>query len=178
MAEGLKAVINYSGGGANSRTKRDACQYASDNGMILCAATGNSSGGPVLSPALYSRTIPGLIAVGSTTRDDTVSEFSSVGPEVTVVAPGTDILSTMPTYTATLGAGPDFGVLNGTSMAAPLVTGLVALMWSRDLGASNATVKQRLIATAVQLGPGTFDIAWGHGRVDAAAAVRSMSPRG
>ncbi len=176
VATGRKAVINYSGGGADSQTKRDACQYASDHGMILCAATGNDFAGPVISPALHSTTIPGVIAVGSTTSSDTVSNFSNVGPEVTVVAPGSAILSTMPTYAVTLNVGLNFGFLDGTSMATPLVTGLVALMWSRDTGASNATVKQRLIDSAVNLGPGQFDNAWGHGRVDANAAVRSMRP--
>ena len=121
---------------------------------------GNDFAGPVISPALHSTTIPGVIAVGSTTSSDTVSNFSNVGPEVTVVAPGSAILSTMPTYAVTLNVGLNFGFLDGTSMATPLVTVRVALMWSRDTGASNATVKQRLIDSAVNLGPGQFDNAW------------------
>jgi subtilisin family serine protease len=97
VANSLKAVINYSAGGAANQTKQDAAQYADDLGMILCAATGNDSAGPVIYPAAYSTMFDGVIAVGSTDSNDTVSSFSNVGPEVTVVAPGRGILSTMPT---------------------------------------------------------------------------------
>lgn len=172
LANGLKAVINYSAGGADNNTKKDACQYASDNGMLLVAATGNDDGGPVIAPASYSTTITGVIAVGSTDDDDTVSSFSNIGPQVTVVAPGRDIFSTLPTYNVTIPAGPDYGAINGTSMATPLVTGLCALMWSRHPTSTNEKIKQCLIDTAVPLGPGGFDNTWGNGRVDAEAALK------
>lgn len=177
VTNNLKAVINYSGGGAANQTKLDACNYASSHGMILCAATGNDFAGPVIWPAAYSTVVPGVIAVGSTTSTDAVSNFSNVGPEVTVVAPGTGILSTMPTYSVTLAAGLNFGTLNGTSMATPLVTGLVGLMWSKNPGQTNAAIKQCLIDTAVKLGAGTFDNAWGNGRVDARAALDCVPAR-
>lgn len=176
VASGLKAVINYSGGGAASQTKLDACNYASSRGMLLCAAAGNDHGGPVIWPAAYSTTVTGVIAVGSTTSTDTVSGFSNVGPEVTVVAPGSGILSTLPTYAVTINAGLNYGFLDGTSMATPLVTGLVGLMWSKNSAKTNASIKQCLIDTAVKLGAGSFDNSWGNGRVDAAAAVRCVSP--
>lgn len=172
LANGLKAVINYSAGGGANQTKQDACQYASDNGMLVVAATGNDNAGPVIAPASYSTSITGVIAVGSTDDDDTVSSFSNVGPEVTVVAPGRDILSTMPTYNVTIPFGPDYGELDGTSMATPLVSGLCGLMWSRHPSFTNDKVKQCLIDTAVELGSGSFDNTWGNGRVDAEAALK------
>ena len=172
LANNLKAVINYSGGGGANQTKLDACNYASTNGMLLCAATGNDNHGPVIWPAAYSTAVPGVIAVGSTDQADAVSTFSNVGPEVTVVAPGTGILSTMPTYAVTINAGLNHGVLDGTSMATPLVTGLAALMWSRHTGFTNTKIKDCLISSAVKLGAGTFDNAWGNGRVNAEAALR------
>jgi hypothetical protein len=176
VANNLKAVINYSGGGGANQTKLDACNYASSRGMILCAAAGNDNAGPVIWPAAYSTVVPGVIAVGSTTSTDAVSPFSNVGPEVTVVAPGSGILSTMPTYTVTIPGGVNFGTLDGTSMATPLVTGLAALMWSRNPGKTNAAIKQCLIDSAVKLGPTSFDNAWGNGRVDAEAALRCVEP--
>jgi thermitase len=176
VANSLKAVINYSGGGAANQTKLDACNYASSRGMLLCAATGNDNGGPVIWPAAYSTIVPGVIGVGSTTSTDAVSGFSNVGPEVTVVAPGSAILSTMPTYTVTIPGGVNFGTLDGTSMATPLVTGLAALMWSKNTGKTNAAIKQCLIDSAVKLGAGSFDNAWGNGRVDAEAALRCVEP--
>lgn len=177
VANNKKAVINYSGGGAASQTKQDACQYASDHGMLLCAATGNDNGGPVIFPAAYSTTIVGVIAVGSTTQTDTVSPFSNVGPEVTVVAPGSDILSTTPTYAVTIPGLPlNYGTLSGTSMATPLVTGLAALMWSRHPGFANTKIKDCLQNSAVKLGAGDFNNSWGHGRVDALAALKCGDP--
>jgi len=176
VANNLKAVINYSGGGPANQTKLDACNYASSRGMLLCAATGNDNAGPVIWPAAYATTVPGVIAVGSTTDTDAVSGFSNVGPEVTVVAPGSGILSTMPTYAVTIPGGVNFGTLDGTSMATPLVTGLAALMWSKNPGKTNASIKQCLIDSAVKLGTGTFNNAWGNGRVDAEAALKCVDP--
>jgi subtilisin len=72
VAHSMKAVINYSGGGAASNAKRDACQYAHDRGMIVCAATGNDNAGPVIWPAAYSADFDGVIAVGSNDSNDTV----------------------------------------------------------------------------------------------------------
>jgi subtilase family protein len=172
VAHSLKAVINYSGGGAPSNAKRDACQYAHDRGMILCAATGNDNAGPVIFPAAYSTQFDGVIAVGSTDQNDTVSSFSNVGPEVTVVAPGRGILSTMPTYAVGIPAALNYDTLDGTSMATPFVTGLVALMWSRHPGFSNQRIRECLTSSAVKLGAGTFDNTWGFGRIDAEAALR------
>ena len=176
VANNLKAVINYSGGGGANQTKLDACNYASSRGMIICAAAGNDNGGPVIWPAAYSTTVPGVIAVGSTTSTDAVSSFSNHGPEVTVVAPGSSIMSTMPTYSVTIPRNVNYDYLDGTSMACPLVTGLAALMWSRNTSKTNAAIKQCLIDTAVKLGAGSFDNSWGNGRVDARAALECVRP--
>ena len=176
VANNLKAVINYSGGGGANQTKLDACNYASSRGMLVCAAAGNDNGGPVIWPAAYSTTVPGVIAVGSTTASDNVSGFSNHGPEVTVVAPGSSILSTMPTYPVTIPRNVNYDYLQGTSMACPLVTGLAALMWSRNTSKTNAAIKQCLIDTAVKLGSGSFSNEWGYGRVDARAALECVSP--
>lgn len=173
IAQGRHVVINYSGGGGPSMTKQDACRYASDNGMLLCAATGNDNGGPVIWPAAYASMFPGVIAVGSTDSTDTVSNFSNVGPEVCVVAPGGDILSTTPTYSVQPTVALNYDRFSGTSMATPFVTGLAALIWSRHPSFSNARVRESLQSTAHKLGPGNFDNAWGFGRIEAEAALRS-----
>ncbi|MDW3646849.1 MAG: S8 family serine peptidase [Bacteroidia bacterium] len=171
LLNNLKVVINYSAGGGDNVTKMNACQYADDNGMILCAAAGNDFGGDVIFPAAYSLDFDAVIAVGSTDSDDTVSNFSNIGPEITVVAPGNSILSTTPTYSVTAAGDLEYEFYSGTSMACPLVTGLIALMWSRRSFLSNSSIRQCLIDTAVKLGPGTFNNSWGNGRVDAYQAV-------
>ena len=177
LAHGMRAVINYSAGGAANQTKEDACRYANDNGMILCAATGNDNAGPVIFPAAYSLQFDGVIAVGSIDSDNTVSSFSNVGPEVTVVAPGRNILSTMPTYSVTIPGSLNYDRLDGTSMATPHVTALAALMWSRHPGFTNRRIRDCITSTAIPLTAGaTFDNTWGFGRIEAEEALRCGDP--
>jgi subtilisin family serine protease len=173
----LLAVINMSARWTSAAAAlRDACEYAHDNGMIFCVTTGNDYGS-VGYPAAYSPDFEGVIAVGSTDDDDTVSDFSNTGPEVTVVAPGRDVLSTMPPYHVSMndllygGHSQDYDEASGTSQASPHVAGLASLVWSTEPRQSNEQVRDVLINTAIKLGTGTFDDAWGHGRIDAAQAV-------
>ena len=172
VAHNQKAVMNLSAhfdvGGA---TAKDACQYANDHGMILCIAAGNDHGGPVNSPALHSADFAGVIAVGATDSGDGVADFSNVGPEVSVVAPGVGILSTFPTYGVTGDTATNYVSWDGTSMATPHVTGLASLVWSRVGSLTNEQVRDVIMNTAVKLGPGDFDNSWGHGRINAADAV-------
>jgi hypothetical protein len=88
------------------------------------------------------------------------------------VAPGRSILSTMPTYAVTIPAALNYDRLDGTSMATPCVTGLVALMWSRHPGFTNTRIRECLTSSAVKLGAGSFDNTWGFGRIDAEKALR------
>lgn len=172
IANNLKVVLNLSAGWtSDSGTLNDACQYISDNGMILCAISHNDHASPVRSPALHSVDFAGVIAVGATDSNDAVADFSNVGPELTVVAPGVGILSTFPTYDVNGDTVHDFVEWDGTSMACPHVTGLASLVWSRVPQLSNEQVRDVLTNTAVKLGAGDFDNAWGHGRIHAGDAV-------
>jgi subtilisin family serine protease len=97
--------------------------------------------------------------------DDSLAGYSSVGPEVELMAPGTDVRSTY--------SGDDYDTLSGTSMACPHVTGVGALVWGAngyddpDSG-DNENVRSTLQDTAEEV-LGTCEE--GYGLVDAAAAV-------
>jgi subtilisin family serine protease len=171
LTNNLLAVINLSAGWmSGSDTLRDACEYVEDNGMLFCAITHNDSSSSIRFPAAYTADFDSLIAVGSTDDDDTVSSFSNTGPEITIVAPGRDILATTPTYAVTSG-DTDYEEKTGTSMACPHVAGLASLVWSREAKQTNEQVKDVLINTAKKLGPGNFDNSWGYGRIEAEDAV-------
>lgn len=171
VANNLRAVLNLSAGWfSDNQTLRDACKYVNDHGMILCVATGNE-GGSLRTPAIHSADFSGVIAVGATDSSDSVTDFSNVGPEVTVVAPGKNILSTFPTYDVNGDTAHDYVSWDGTSMATPHVTGLASLVWSRESRLTNEQVRDVIMNTAVKLGSGDFDNAWGHGRIHAANAV-------
>ncbi|MCK9910144.1 S8 family serine peptidase, partial [Microbacteriaceae bacterium K1510] len=90
---------------------------ASSQGIVMVASAGNN-GAAVEFPARY----PGVIGVGALNENGKLADFSSRGKGLNVAAPGVNILSTWP--------GNQFKTLNGTSMAAPHITGLTALRLS------------------------------------------------
>lgn len=86
-------VINLSiGGGGFDPHERDLFNNLLANGTTIVAAMGNDreSGSPTSYPAAY----PGVIAVGATSRDDTIASFSNSGNHITISAPGVAIWST------------------------------------------------------------------------------------
>ena len=154
-------VANMSFGGSYSFLIADACAYAYNKGVLLAAAAGNDSRGSVLYPAALST----VIAVSSTTKNDTLSSFSNVGTEIELAAPGSNIYSTVP---------GSYGTLSGTSMACPHVCGVGGLLMSLDGGGlSNSQARQRLHETAEDIGLSENE--QGFGLVDAEAAVMGAS---
>lgn len=165
--EGVRLVINYSAGaiGDNATTKA-AAEYASAHGAILCAAAGNQNS-PILAPARYAATIPGLLAVGAV-RLNAAGQLEprpgARGNEMSVVAPGTQIRTT----TAGGGWGNNF---SGTSFATPFVSGLAALVWSKFPALTNQEVCQRIINNVTPRPAGADKKAWGAGTINAAKAL-------
>ena len=160
-------IINASLGSPNpSSISQAVVRYAYQNDVVMVCAAGNDGSSGIDYPAAY----PETIAVGAVTIDATRASYSDYGPELDVVAPGGDgdqlILSTyMSTY-----RGGTYAYAAGTSMAAPHVTGIVALMISQGIvGVEN--IRNVLRATAIDLGPSGYDIYYGAGLVDAYAAV-------
>lgn len=179
-------VLNYSGGGSASETKEYGVAYADTHDVIICAAAGNNYQGSVSWPGAYSTSYDNLICVSSTDIYDASSGFSSIGPEVTIAAPGgtgspfddDDVWSTFPNYTFQIGTDyglpQNYGPLAGTSMATPHVTGLCALILGVNPSLTPDSVKQILINTADDLGPAGFDNQFGWGRVSVYNALSAM----
>lgn len=153
-------VINISLGGDPNTALKDAVEYAYRNGVLLVAAAGNGSGGAVDYPAAYDE----CVAVSALAPNGNLAGFSSVGSEVELAAPGMAVVST----TSTDG----YGMYSGTSMAAPVVSGVAALALSR-WALTNDELRKHLKQTAVDVGLATQE--QGYGRVDAYKAV-STSP--
>lgn len=144
----------------------DAIRYAWDNGVVVVASTGNSGGGTTG----YPEGTPVLL-VGATDRQDELADFSDAGPADGVVAPGVEMVSTWCRNDGADGCDPAarYGLGSGTSFAAPVVAGVVALLLAAGLDHEQAV--QRLRDTAVDLGEPGPDATFGAGRVDAAAAL-------
>lgn len=165
---------------------RDAVIALKASGVFVVVSNGNF--GPNCStsdhPPAY---FPESFSIGATRDDDGIAGFSSRGPvtidssyrlKPEVVAPGASVRSSIP--------GNDYAFLSGTSMAGPHVAGLVALVISSrpELAGEVETLEQIIKETAVPLldpdacvNPTTTpNSTYGHGRVDALAAVqRAMS---
>jgi thermitase len=152
-------IINLSlGGDEDSLTLRNAVIYAHNAGCMVVAATGNDNG-PVLYPAKYAESF----AVAATHINDQRYWLSNYGPQVDVAAPGVSIYSTY--FTG------GYTYMTGTSMAAPHVAGLAALIWSVCPDYTNDQVESQIETTAVDLGTPGWDPYYGHGRIDAHAAL-------
>jgi subtilisin family serine protease len=153
-------IINLSlGGAAASSALCAAAAYAHQRGAVLIAATGNAAGA-----VFYPAACDHVVAVAASDQADRWASFSNFGPQVDLAAPGVEIYSTWPKVDG-------YFTESGTSMAAPHVAGVAALVWSRWPAWPNDAVARQITETAVDLGSQGWDPYFGWGRVDAAAAV-------
>jgi thermitase len=150
-------VINCSfEGPGNSEALKDALDHATSKGAVVVAAAGNGNTGSPSYPAAYSN----VIAVAATNKYDQRASFSNHGSWVDVAAPGVDVLSTIP-------GGYDHR--SGTSMAAPHVSALAGLLASQRHGPK--AIRDRILRTALDLGPDGRDPYYGKGRIRADLAT-------
>ncbi len=140
-------VLNNSWGSYDfSQTLMDAISAAGDSGVVFVAAAGNEGVSNDLVPfypASYG--LPNVISVAATTNYDNKAGFSNFGVStVDLAAPGVDVFSTLP--------GGVYGPLSGTSMAAPLVSGVAALIRSLSPDIPALQVKQKIVDGATRIG--------------------------
>jgi len=141
--------------------------YAEDHNVVVVAAAGNRGSGTeeVGAPA----TMPGVLAVGGvTTSGISSTDASAQGITLGVSAPSENLVGVIP--------GGGYVLWDGTSGAAPIVAGIVALVQASHPGLSAANVINRILVTARDKGPVGPDDLYGYGLVDAAAAVTADVP--
>jgi len=142
----------------------EAFLYAFDSDVVIVAASGNEADGRYRAAA--PATIPGVISVTGVDQDLQASKLSGTsGLDVSVSAPGAGLYGSYP--------GDQIAGWSGSSAAAPLVSGIVALMRAQDPAASANDIVFRLINTARDLGEPGFDATFGFGLVDPSAAIGS-----
>ena len=158
-------ILNMSLGGGDSETLRESVEEARNEGHLIIASAGNDGnpggrGDNVGYPAAYDE----VIAVAASDDNDNRASFSSTGPQVELIAPGVNVLSTVP--------GDDYEEYSGTSMSAPHVAGVAALVWDAEgaeLG-DNEDIRVILQETAEDLGLDDEHQGYGLVRADKAVA--------
>jgi serine protease len=165
-------VVNLSLGGPDpSPPLQAALQYAVGKGIPVVVAAGNDGSAVPQYPAAY----PEAISVGATDATGQLTSFSSFGDWVDLAAPGWDILGEEPRGVCADPSDPHpadcYFIGAGTSFAAPLVSGVTALLRTKFPSWTPAQIRNRLEWTARDAGPTGFDPFYGYGVLDAYAAL-------
>jgi subtilisin family serine protease len=180
LAEGIEYAVNNGAdvinvsfasppGTGYSYALSAAVTYAYGQGVLIVAAAGNDA-----DTVGYPAAFPSVIAVGATESSDALSAYSNTGDSIDVVAPGSQIIS----Y-GLLSPSPS-GLYSwyGTSVAAPLVTGVIALMLSIEPSLTPGQITDILGYTADDLGASGRDNKFGWGLLDADEAVAEVAGGG
>ncbi|HKV77256.1 MAG TPA: choice-of-anchor D domain-containing protein [Candidatus Sulfotelmatobacter sp.] len=166
---GADVISNSWAGMGSSQTIADAVSYAYNLGVVVVAAAGNNNDD---ARNYYPANLPQVITVAATDHNDNIAYFSNWGSKIDVAAPGVDILSLRAAGT-TMGTPVNsyYTRADGTSMAAPHVSGLASLILAQHPTYSNEDVRQAVRASANNLGTSGFDLNYGYGRINASAAL-------
>ncbi|MEX8495647.1 S8 family serine peptidase [Sphaerotilus sp.] len=186
-------VINLSMGspGACGVAFQDTVNRVRAAGSLVVAAAGSLADNPGGQPAEVQQpaNCTGVIAVGAVDANRQLSRYANTGATLTVTAPGGDlgtggaasglsegIFSTLVNYTGDGQRVAGFGPLQGTSMAAPQVSGVLALMRYLDPELSVDAVDALFAAGRLtdDLGPAGHDSAYGHGLINALKSVEAV----
>ncbi|MFO7781204.1 MAG: S8 family serine peptidase [Spirochaetia bacterium] len=161
-------VVNLSLGGAGiDPGLYEAIEYAVSEGITVIAAAGNT-GAQVVYPAAFDNTI----AVSAVTVREDLASYSARGPEVDFSAPGGDEQAYV--WSIVSSGDGDYAGYAGTSMATPHVSGVVGLLYSYAPNLNQDAVYAILANTAKDLGEPGHDEQFGHGLIDAQAALEYL----
>jgi len=174
VADGCDIINMSLGAPVDHPDFHDAIKRAYNVGIVIICAAGNSGDvGELIYPANY----PETISVGAIDDQNTRAWFSQTGSNLDFMAPGVAILSTVPVNS--------YAVFQGSSMSAPWISGVVALMISkhRKVGGSTSLngvedVREHLKRNTIDLDQAGKDLKTGWGLVDVkkAMGIASASP--
>lgn len=176
-------VMNLSLGGAGpcNENLQGAIDAAIARGSVVVVSAGNSA---TLSSLFAPANCRGVVAVGASNLLGDLSSYSNFGDGVVLSAPGGDF-GNLPGVLSTLNGGgssasvPSYATYSGTSMAAPHVAGVIALMLARDPSLTPGQIINRLRSSSRAFPAGAdcagAGTACGSGLLDAASAVGSVA---
>ena len=152
-------VISMSLGGGPSTTLRNAVRYAAAHDVVIVAAAGNDGNSTLEYPAAYTE----VVSVAATDARDAHATFSNTNADVEIAAPGVNVLSSY--------NDGGYRVLSGTSMATPHVSGVAAVIRTRNPTFTAAQARAKLDASVDDKGAAGRDTVFGFGRVNLVKAA-------
>jgi uncharacterized repeat protein (TIGR02543 family) len=162
VADGCKVVNMSLGGYGNDLALEAEINSAYAQGVITVASAGNGNKSDFLFPSDFEK----VISVTATTSSNVRWTSSDYSVYKDIAAPGASIYSTVPGGYATK---------TGTSMAAPYICGVIALLWSSYPDLTAGQIKDLLYSTATDKGDEGRDDYYGHGLVNAEAALQEAN---
>lgn len=162
---GANIIVISAGSDSESVLIEDAISYAQENNVLVVAAAGND--GPYAGSIDYPAAYQYVVSVGAVDDDMIVPEWSSRGDnmhtksrvkdegDIEFVAPGVNIESSW--------KDGEYAILSGTSMAAPHIAGLAALLWDPDAKNPVEAVREKLYEATIDLEPAGEDEDSGYG---------------
>ncbi|GFH58999.1 PKD domain-containing protein [Chaetoceros tenuissimus] len=157
-------IVNISlGGSGYSQFQENAFKrlHGQEN-VLIVAAAGNKGNNDYDYPASFDS----VMSVAAVDEDEKVANFSQKNQAVDIAAPGVNIKSTIP---------GGYGVMSGTSMATPFVSGVGALVWSHFPDKTASEIRFALSVTAKDLGRPGRDEEYGHGLIQADKAFQLLN---
>ncbi|OMF61523.1 alkaline serine protease [Paenibacillus sp. FSL R5-0490] len=164
VEKGAKVINMSLGGPMKSPLIEEALKKAAEKNVVVVAAAGNTGDDSLSYPAAYE----GVISVGNINSSKKLGILSTCGTSVDIVAPGEDVYSTMYDYEKK----SSFLKMSGTSMASPMAAGAASLLLSKHPGLTPIQIEYILEHTAEDLGDKGFDVVYGNGLLNPAAAMQ------
>lgn len=161
-------IINMSFGGEEfSQYLSDAIDYALSKNVLIVVAAGNDS---ATTEKYYPASEQKVIVVSAADQNDNIASFSNTGESIDISAPGVNIVSSIP--------GQQFGSMNGTSMAAPFVSAVAALIKLDDPRRSIQDIERLLKKYVDDRGAKGWDTSFGEGIINVASfdEIKNVPP--
>ncbi len=172
-------VINMSiGGNELNRLEQSAVKACTDSGITIVAAAGNEGTALENYPADYEH----VLGVVASNQASSATDWTNYGQYKDITAPGEAIYSTIPSkltkYSTVTGANKGieydtdkYALMDGTSMAAPITTGVVAILYALAPSSNLTRIENAICKTAKDIGPDGRDSFTGYGLLNAGKAV-------
>lgn len=168
---GMVAMNLSLGGGSLSQGEADAISYAKGKDVLVIASAGNDGTSTISCPACD----PNAISVAATNWQDDLSYYSNWGSGLDLSAPGGELYSNTTDEAGIYSSVPGgYAYYQGTSMAAPQVTGTAGVVASVT-GLRGAALRARLEGSADDLGSNGYDTTYGNGRLNSYRAVTNTT---